>query len=193
MERNAARYYMKWSHVPFRSPRRYLLTCGIASIYFTVIYSIASQQYDVAVSWSFCLANAAMASLGCCLMTFIFRFGGVNASWIVARQAEQLMHSSDPKAAWRHLVNRYHDIHPLIINSSEFQKLLAEAVRRGGGPVAIAILGEGDGIGVPDDEAGHARKGHELERKGKLASKVLIVCMWMSFVILFIRLVWVLS
>lgn len=172
-------YYQKWMQNRFPRARAYVLCLVAISLCAFVIWWAFAQYSETPFDLTFVARSIAIFAPAGCLLIYVVRLASVGASWVIARQATEILKSGHREKALELFHARYRDIHPLVVNHPAFQALLSQ------------VWASVDS--AHPQVSGWRGTEVEIERKSKLVSRCMLVCFLLLLVITGIRLIWAAS
>jgi hypothetical protein len=156
----AIKYYKRWTRTKFSSARFYIIMNLVIVIATFGTCWIESQQTGESFDWGVWKGALTLVLIGS-FITFVLRWTGVSTSWIIAKQALDLINLGQKERAWALLADRYINIHPLVINKPAFREILAAAAQSQDDPLAqelVAYCKDGASQGANEYTKHKARK-----------------------------------
>lgn len=170
----AIEHYKRWGINRFPSERIYILVItAVTSISF-ITWWLVGRETGEKFDWTTWLKLSALFSLFGSVFVFVVRWAAVSASWIVAKQALDLIRIGEGGKAWMLLSARYRGIHPLVINEPAFREILAAAAKASDDPAVHEIVTESAQDSHLQRERLHASE--HIESKAKKAAIFILTC-----------------
>ena len=179
MNPRAIDHYGRWTRSKFPSARLYVFVVVCVSVTSLVTWWLAAAQIGEKFDWATWIKLSALFSSGGSLLVFVVRLAAIHGSWIVAKQALDLIDAGEGGRAWVLLADRYRGVHPLVINEPAFREILAAAVKASDDTLARQI--------VPESDDPHARSEREsaseqVKSRARNAAIIIAGCVLMALV-----------
>lgn len=159
----AIKHYRRWTKERFRSANLYFIAIAAVLLTSFITWWFVAEQVGEKFDWITWAKLSSLFSVGSSLYVFIVRWAAVGGSWIIAKQARDLIRSGDRRRAWLLLCARYRGVHPLVINDPSFREILADA--------AIASDDPQAGEFTSDIKNGYARQDRSVDESDPVTSK----------------------